>query len=110
MAQDTATTTPMYMVASLVLNELPITTVDALKVMAKRKFADQLLAGHATDKDVAGYCTAYIVDIISAAHKQFVKQVKVKDENRTRELYTQLRARGISVADASKASGYNPLV
>jgi hypothetical protein len=100
----------LYVQASAVLNELPVTAVDMLTVMAKRKFSDQILAGHDSDKHVSQFRTEYIVDAISAAHKQFLKQVKVKDEQRCRDLYTQLRARGISVVDASKASGYNPLV
>ena len=109
-AVEVVATSALYVAASTILNELPKSTVDMLTVMAKRKFSDQILAGHDTDKHVSQFRTEYITDMISAAHKQFVKQVKVKDEARCRELYTQLRARGVSVVDASKASGYNPLV
>jgi len=75
-------------------------------VMAKR-FADQILAGHATDKHLSNSGQITLFDLIEGQHKQFLKQVKARDEQRCRELYTSLRERGISVADASKASGYN---
>lgn len=101
--------TPLYTQANAVLDELPVTAVEQLTIMAKRKFSDQILAGHSNDKAVSGFRTAYLVDMLSAQHKQFIKAVKTRDEQRCRELYTQLRSRGISVADASKASGYNPL-
>lgn len=108
--QDAATLkTALYIAAMDVFNELPITTVDKLTVMTKRKFSDQILAGHTTDKHLMQYRVSYITELIDAQHKQFVKTVKARDEARCRELYTSLRERGISVADASKASGYNPL-
>ena len=44
--QDSAAT-PLYTNASAVLNELPVTLVEKITVMAKKKFADQILAGHA---------------------------------------------------------------
>ena len=99
----------LYTNASAVLNELPVTLVEKITVMAKKKFADQILAGHATDKHLCQFRTDYLFDLIEGQHKQFLKQVKARDEQRCRELYTSLRERGISVADASKASGYNPL-
>lgn len=105
--QDAAT--PLYTNASAVLNELPVTLVEKITVMAKKKFADQILAGHATDKHLCQFRTDYLFDLIEGQHKQFLKQVKARDEQRCRELYTSLRERGISVVDASKASGYNPL-
>ena len=99
----------LYTNASAVLNELPVTLVEKITIMAKKKFADQILAGHATDKHLCQFRTDYLFDLIEGQHKQFLKQVKARDEQRCRELYTSLRERGISVADASKASGYNPL-
>jgi hypothetical protein len=106
--QDSAATT-LYTNAGAVLNELPVTLVEKITVMAKKKFADQILAGHATDKHLCQFRTDYLFDLIEGQHKQFLKQVKARDEQRCRELYTSLRERGISVADASKTSGYNPL-
>lgn len=114
MANDVATkqdsaAAPLYTPASAVLNELPVTLVEKITVMAKKKFADQILAGHATEKHLCQFRTDYLRDLIEGQHKQFLKQVKARDEQRCREWYTSLRERGISVVDASKASGYNPL-
>lgn len=109
---DTSASTPSKLYVSPVdlFNELPVTVADKITVMAKRKFSDQILAGHGTDKHLMQFRVDYLVELIDAQHKQFVKAVKARDENRCRELYTSLRERGISVSDASKASGYNPLV
>ena len=105
--QDAATS--LYTNASAVLNELPVTLVEKITVMAKKKFSDLILAGHGTDKDMCQFRTDYLYGLIDSQHEQFTKQVKARDEQRCRERYVSLRKRGISVADASKASGYNPL-
>ena len=99
----------LYTPAGAVLNDLPVTLVEKITVMAKKKFSDLILAGHGTDKDMCQFRTDYLYGLIDSQHEQFTKQVKARDEQRCRERYVSLRERGISVADASKASGYNPL-
>jgi len=107
--QDAPKQEPLYTPASAVLNELPVTLVEKITVMAKKKFSDLILAGHGTDKDMCQFRTDYLYGLIDAQFIQFEKQVQARDEHNRRARYVSLRERGISVADASKASGYNPL-
>jgi hypothetical protein len=93
-----------------VFNELPAVTRDFITDLCKDKFSREIMAtGELTDSKLAGFRNAYLIDVVSAAHKQLVKLQAMRSETRARELYKQLRSRGIAPAEASKASGYNPL-
>ncbi len=100
----------VYLDADVVFNQLPVSTKDALTDIAKDKYSREVVAGHVTDKDMCAFRTQVLIDYVSAAHKQLVKMQRVRSENKCAMLYKALRERGISVAEASKASGYNPLV
>ena len=100
----------VYLDADIVFNQLPVSTRDALTDLAKDKYSREVVAGHVTDKDMAGFRTQMIIDYTTAAHKQLVKMQRSRSEAKCAGLYRALRERGISVAEASKASGYNPLV
>lgn len=99
-----------YLDADIVFNQLPVSTRDALTDLAKDKYSREVVAGHVTDKDMAGFRTQMIIDYATAAHKQLVKLQTARKNAKCAALYSALRERGISVAEASKASGYNPLV
>jgi hypothetical protein len=91
-----------------VFNELPITLLEQLTDLAKQKFADEIVAGHNTDSDMAGFRSALLRDLIKAQHKQLVTRVSEKMEKKAREFYKELRARGIDREQAIKMSGYRP--
>jgi len=98
-----------YVDPSSVFNEIPSVTQDFLSDLAKDKFAKEILASPLTDAKLAAFRNAWLIDTVSSAHKSLVKVQAARSEQRCRDLYKQLRSRGMSPADASKASGYNPL-
>lgn len=101
----------LYLDASVVFNQLPSVTRDYVVALAKNKFAQEILAvGTLTDAKMAAFSTAWLQDMVTSQYKSLVKVQHERDEKRRRELYKALRERGITVAEASKASGYNPLV
>lgn len=102
--------TTAYVDPDSVFNELPAVTRDFISDLCKDKFAKEIMAiGQMTDNKLAAFRNAWLIDTVSAAHKQLVKLQAARSETRARELYKQLRSRGIAPAEASKASGYNPL-
>jgi hypothetical protein len=99
-----------YVDPDSVFNELPQITAEFITDLCKDKFSKEILAiGPMNDSKMAGFRNAWLVDTVSAAHKQLMKLQAARSENRARDLYKQLRSRGIAPAEASKASGYNPL-
>lgn len=99
-----------YVDPTAVFNELPIVTYEFISDLCKDKFSKEIMAvGTMTDDKLAAFRNAWLIDTVSAAHKQLVKLQAARHETRARDLYKQLRSRGIEPAEASKASGYNPL-
>ena len=99
-----------YVDPDAVFNELPMVTRDFVTDLCKDRFSKEIMAvGTLTESKIAAFRNAWLVDAVSAAHKQLVKLQAARSETRARELYKQLRSRGIAPAEASKASGYNPL-
>ena len=100
----------VYVDPTDVFNELPMVTRDFITDLCKDRFSKEIMAvGTLTESKIAAFRNAWLVDAVSAAHKQLVKLQAARSETRARELYKQLRSRGIAPAEASKASGYNPL-
>lgn len=91
-----------------VFNEIPITTLDQLTDLAKDKFSSMIVAGHNTDSAISGFRTTLLRDMVAAAHKQLKARRTEKTEKEGRKFYRDLRARGITVCDAIKMSGYTP--
>jgi hypothetical protein len=97
-----------YVDPSDVFNELPVTTMEQLTDLAKQRFASEIVAGHNTDSDIAGFRTTVVRELVKQQHKQLVARVSDKMERKAREFYKELRARGVEREAAIKMSGYKP--
>ena len=100
-------TEKLYFSANDVLGEMPITLIEQLTALTKKKFSDDFLA-QVSDEKLKGYRLMYLVETISAAHKQHEKMVRERKEKKARESYKEYRSKGVSKEDAAKISGYNP--
>lgn len=99
----------VYCEPSEIFNELPITTLAMITDLTKKKFSDEIVAaGQITDSKMSEFRGAWLRDVVSAAHKQFLKVTTEKNEKKAREFYKELKARGMSREEAIKLSGYNP--
>ena len=98
----------VYFPATDFLSELPITLVEQMTALTKKKFSDVVLSGNITDEQMRGLRVQYLIATISGLHKQFEKSVNERKEKAQREQYKELRAKGIDKKDAVKISGYNP--
>lgn len=99
----------VYCDPSEVFNELPVTTLAMITDLTKKKFSDEIVAtGQITDSKMSEFRGAWLRDVVSAAHKQFLKVTTEKNEKKAREFYKELRARGMEREECIKLSGYNP--
>jgi len=100
-------TQKVYFAATDFLSELPITLVEQITELTKKKFSDDFLST-VSDEKLKGYRTMFLIETISSMHKQHEKMVRERKEKKQRESYKEYRSKGVSKEDAVKISGYNP--
>ena len=109
--QDVVTSTKVtnYVAPDALFNEFPSTLIDQIRMLAKIKHSDEIAAGHVSDKELRAFCNSWLRDTVKSLYEQKKKAISERAERKQRDYYLALRADGISVEQASKASGYNPL-
>ena len=91
-----------YLTPDSVLNEIPVTFVSRLTELAKDKFAREIMAGHATDKDMNGFRVTVLNDLVKTAHKGMTDRRRDKEEKQSLTFYKELIARGVKPEEAIK--------
>lgn len=100
-------TKKVYFAATDFLSELPITFIEQMTELTKKKFSDDFLST-VSDEKLKGYRTQFLIVTISAMHKQHEKMVKERKEKKAREWYKELRSKGVTKENAVMVTGYNP--